>query len=98
MWTKPQSGEKKKAVLLYIYGGAFNGGDSRIVRGAVIANNQDIVVVAINYRVNLFGFSAVPGQPVANQGFLDQRLAIEWTRDNIAEFGGDPERITIWGY
>jgi carboxylesterase type B len=50
-----------------------------------------------SYRVNFFGFAAPPGLPNYNFGFLDQRLAVEWVRDNIAAFGGDPARITLFG-
>ena len=50
----------------------------------------------LSYRVNIFGFPGLPGMD-QNLGLLDQRLAIEWTRDNIAAFGGDPNRITIFG-
>ena len=52
--------------------------------------------MTINYRLNVFGFSTAPGQP-KNVGLLDQRKAIEWVRDNIAGFGGDPGKITIMG-
>jgi carboxylesterase type B len=54
--------------------------------------------VSINYRVNVFGFPGAPTLSDPNPGFLDQRLAIEWTRNNIAAFGGDPQRITITGH
>ncbi|KAL2074245.1 hypothetical protein VTL71DRAFT_8023 [Oculimacula yallundae] len=98
VWTKPQSGEKKKAVLLWIHGGGFTTGSSnnRLWNGQHFADSQDIVVVSINYRLNIFGF---PGSPSTtnNLGLLDQRLAIEWTRDNIISFGGDPKRITLAG-
>jgi carboxylesterase type B len=50
-----------------------------------------------SYRVNFFGFAAPPGLPNYNFGFLNQRLAVEWVRDNIAAFGGDPARITLFG-
>jgi cholinesterase len=63
-----------------------------------MANFQDIVVVSINYRVNVFGFPGAPTLSDPNPGLLDQRLAIEWTRDNIEAFGGDPKRITITGH
>lgn len=49
-----------------------------------------------SYRINIFGFPGLPGMD-QNVGLLDQRLAIEWTRKNIAAFGGDPNRITIFG-
>ncbi|KAH7395874.1 putative carboxylesterase [Cadophora sp. MPI-SDFR-AT-0126] len=98
IWTKPQSGEKKKAVLLWIHGGDFVSGSSNILahNGKYLADSQDIIVVSINYRLNIFGF---PGNPSStnNLGLLDQRLAIEWTRDNIRAFGGDPRRITLVG-
>jgi carboxylesterase type B len=50
-----------------------------------------------SYRVNIFGFPNGPGIPDINLGLLDQRLAVEWVRDNVAGFGGDPKRITIFG-
>jgi cholinesterase len=99
IWTKPQSGEKKKAVLFWIYGGGFNMGDTAqpTTNGASLANNEDVIVVSANYRINLFGFPGAPPLEHKNPGLLDQRLGVEWTRDNIAAFGGDPERITIYG-
>ncbi|KAL9111737.1 MAG: hypothetical protein Q9227_003796 [Pyrenula ochraceoflavens] len=98
VWTKPQSGEAKKAVLFWIYGGGFSTGNTAcpIYNGANLANEQDVVVVSANYRLNIFGFSGAPGQNT-NVGLLDQRLALEWTRDNIEAFGGDPSRITVFG-
>src|ERR1700712_1809910 len=94
VWTKPQDGEKKKAVLLWIYGGAFTMGDSAFpsTNGASLASLQDLVVVSINYRVNVFGFPSAPTLPTQNPGLRDIRLAVEWLRDNIVNFGGDPER------
>ena len=67
-----------------------------IYDGSVLADENDVVVVSTNYRLNIFGFSGAPGQDT-NVGLLDQRLALEWTRDNIAAFGGDPCRITVFG-
>ncbi|SZF00863.1 unnamed protein product [Blumeria hordei] len=98
VWTKPQVGEKKKAVLVWIYGGAFNTGSSSInaYNGRNLAALEDVVVVSLNYRLNIFGFPAHPNGTY-NVAFLDQRLAIEWVRDNIEKFGGDPSRITIFG-
>ncbi|KAF2434525.1 alpha/beta-hydrolase [Tothia fuscella] len=101
IWTKPQVGDKAKAVLLWIYGGGFATGSSNnpAYIGQYFAENQDVVVVTFNYRVNVFGFPGVPGvQDVAqNAGLMDQRLAVEWVRDNIENFGGDPDRITLFG-
>ena len=67
-----------------------------IYNGAVLADEEDVVVVSANYRLNIFGFSGAPDQDT-NVGLLDQRLALEWTRDNIEAFGGDPARITVFG-
>ncbi|OWP06027.1 hypothetical protein B2J93_1784 [Marssonina coronariae] len=98
IWTKPQAGERQKAVMLWIYGGSFMTGSSSnaAYNGQHLADEEDIVVVSINYRVNIFGFPGAPNTR-SNLGLLDQRLAVEWTRDNIHAFGGDPQRITIVG-
>lgn len=53
--------------------------------------------MSFNYRVNIFGHPNAPGLEDQNVGLLDQRAAVEWARDNIAAFGGDPDRIVIWG-
>ncbi|KAF1991746.1 alpha/beta-hydrolase [Aulographum hederae CBS 113979] len=100
IWTKPQTGEKAKAVLFWIYGGAFQFGSIRdpAYDGEYFADNQDVVIVTANYRLNAFGFHGLAGAGIPqNPGLLDQRMAIEWVRDNIANFGGDPKRITLFG-
>src|SRR5205807_5200408 len=56
---------------------------------------DDVVLVSINYRLGVFGFLHVDGQ--GNNGILDQVLALEWVRDNIAAFGGDPDNVTAFG-
>jgi len=67
----------------------------------LIANNDDVLLVTINYRTNIFGFPGAPqlsGRPLSqNFGALDVDTAIQWVYKNIAGFGGDPERITIFG-
>jgi carboxylesterase type B len=74
-------------------------GSLLIYNGSSFAAFQDVVVVTFNYRTNIFGFSnspeIAPGQQ--NSGFLDQRLALQWVQSNIASFGGDPSRVTIFG-
>lgn len=65
-----------------------------------VAQGQPVIFVAVNYRVGGFGF--LPGKEIladgsANLGLLDQRLGLQWVADNIAAFGGDPEKVTIWG-
>ena len=62
--------------------------------------NRPFIFVAVNYRLAGFGF--LPGREVmeegvGNLGLLDQRMGLEWVADNIASFGGDPDRVTIWG-
>ncbi|KAI4595730.1 hypothetical protein KJ359_006721 [Pestalotiopsis sp. 9143b] len=99
VWAEPQSGEKSKAVLVWIHGGSFTGGSSseKWFNGQFLAEEQDVVVVTINYRLNIFGFPGEPTSPDPNLGLLDQRMAVEWVRDNIAGFGGDPSRVALVG-
>lgn len=91
----------KRAVMFYIYGGNLeSGGNSlQIYNGSSLAVYHDVVVVVPNYRTNFFGFANSPdiafGQQ--NSGFLDQRFALQWVQNNIAAFGGDPTKVTIFG-
>lgn len=67
---------------------------------ASVAAGTPLVVVTVNYRVGGFGF--LPGAEIladgsANLGLLDQRLGLQWVADNIADFGGDPTKVTLWG-
>jgi carboxylesterase type B len=62
-----------------------------------IQRSQDHIVMTFNYRVNIFGSPNAPGLEDQNLGLLDQRAAVEWAKDNIASFGGDPDRMIIWG-
>ncbi|KAJ5238356.1 hypothetical protein N7468_002975 [Penicillium chermesinum] len=97
VWTKPEP-PKLKPVLLWIHGGRFevSGAHGPYYDGESLAADHDVVVVTINYRLNIFGFSGAPGLP-QNVGLLDQRMAVEWVHQNIKAFGGDPDRITIFG-
>jgi carboxylesterase type B len=65
--------------------------------GTSFAENQDIVFVSFNYRTNVFGFPTAQDLPASrnNLGLLDQELALAWVQDNIAQFGGDPKKVTI---
>ena len=65
--------------------------------GQYFAADEDVVVVTLNYRLGIFGFPGAPGE-AQNLGLRDQRLAVEWLRDNVSAFGGDPDRITIFGH
>lgn len=64
--------------------------------GSAIAGTEDIVLVTLNYRTNIFGFPGAPGGP-QNLGLRDIRTAVEWLRDNVAGFGGDPEKMVLSG-
>lgn len=65
--------------------------------GNTFAGEQDVIVVNMNYRLGIFGFPANPSVPEKNLGLLDQRMAVEWVRDNIAAFGGDTTRMVLAG-
>ncbi|HEY7438275.1 MAG TPA: carboxylesterase/lipase family protein [Acidimicrobiia bacterium] len=104
VWTPALDGAKRP-VLFWIHGGAFlNGsGATPIYDGTRFAEHGDVVVVTINYRLGTFGFlhlDEIFGDEVqgsGNAGILDQVAALEWVRDNIAAFGGDPGNVTIFG-
>lgn len=87
-------------VLIWIHGGAFVGGSSSLYRLDRLARDANAVVVAMNYRLGVFGFMPHPSFDADyNGGYAleDQRLAMQWVGDNIAAFGGDPENITLAG-
>ena len=89
---------KKYDVMIWIYGGAFSFGGADEYPGGVLSAFNDIIVVTFNYRMNAFGFlktndKSAPG----NAGLWDQHLAIKWVHRNIAPFGGDPGKITLFG-
>jgi len=100
VWTPPPSKELRP-VLVWIHGGGFVNGSGDIYNARRLVSRGDIVVVTINYRLGALGFLAHPalGPPeaVGNYGLADQQAALRWVRDNIANFGGDPGRVTIAG-
>ncbi|KAI2710215.1 hypothetical protein CBS147332_5916 [Penicillium roqueforti] len=97
IWSKPDSNQLKP-VYVHFYGGRWTSGttDTPFYYGGAFAGTEDVIVVTVNYRMNIFGFPGLPGHP-PNLGLLDQRLAVEWVKQNIRGFGGDPNRITISG-
>uniref|UniRef100_A0A0W0G2D3 Carboxylic ester hydrolase n=1 Tax=Moniliophthora roreri TaxID=221103 RepID=A0A0W0G2D3_MONRR len=101
VWAPSDSDSTLKPVLFWIYGGglAFGTASLPIYDGTSLATNQDIVVVTINYRTNIFGFPSSSDLPLEanNLGFLDQELALKWVQNNIANFGGDPKKVAIMG-
>jgi para-nitrobenzyl esterase len=95
VWT-PGCDDAKRPVMVWIHGGAFlyGTGATPWYDGRTFARN-DVVLVTINYRLGALGFLHVDGQ--GNNGILDQVAALEWVRDNIAAFGGDPGNVTAFG-
>ncbi len=98
VWTPGPDPAARLPVLVWIYGGAFMIGSSDRPEydGGHLARDGGVVVVTFNYRVGFEGFGHVDGAP-ENRGLLDQVAALEWVRDNIAAFGGDPAKVTIFG-
>jgi para-nitrobenzyl esterase len=102
VWT-PGTDNRRRPVMVWIHGGAFvlGSGGMSLYSGSRLARRGDLVVVTINYRLGALGFldlSEVPGmEDCANLGMRDQIAALEWVRDNIENFGGDPENVTIFG-
>jgi para-nitrobenzyl esterase len=96
---------RKRPVLVYFHGGAYNNGsvNSALYDGKRLCHRGDVVVVTVNHRLNAFGFlylAAIDPKQYpdsGNVGMLDLVLALKWVRENIAEFGGDPSRVLIFG-
>jgi para-nitrobenzyl esterase len=105
VWTPAKSAGEKLPVLVWIYGGGFNsGGTSVAVYDGTHLASKGIIVVSLNYRVGVYGFLAhwelraeSAAHASGNYGLLDQVAALHWVHDNIANFGGDPARVTIAG-
>lgn len=99
----PGLDDKKRPVLVYIHGGGFANGSGTLVLGAdPWCREEDLVVVGVNHRLNVFGYLHLGAfdekyKESGMTGMLDLVLALEWVRDNIAAFGGDPGKVTIMG-
>ena len=87
-----------KPVMVWVHGGAYvlGSGGQPYYNGRRLAHSGDVVVVTLNYRLGVFGFLDVPGFD-SNVGLRDVLAALRWVRDNIAAFGGDPGRVTVFG-
>jgi para-nitrobenzyl esterase len=104
VWT-PGIDRGRRPVMVWIHGGAFVVGAARrpVTEGAALARRGDVVVVTLNYRLGILGWLNLEdhGGPnlarSGNHGLLDQVAALQWVRDNIEQFGGDPENITVFG-
>ena len=105
VWTPAIKDNGNRPVLFWLHGRGFGEGTGAEgwYDGAKLSKHGDVVVVTINHRLNLFGYlylSELGGEKYATSGIngmLDAVLALEWVRDNIVEFGGDPDNVTIFG-
>ncbi len=106
VWTPAVNDGGKRPVLVWIHGGGYASGSSQELRpydGERLAREHGVVLVSMNHRLNVFGFldlSQLGGEPYAasgNASMLDLVQALEWVRDNIPAFGGDPGSVTIFG-
>ncbi|XP_015705900.1 acetylcholinesterase-like [Coturnix japonica] len=100
VWT-PKRKPYKAPVLVWVYGGGFYSGSVSldVYDGRYLAVAEDAIVISMNYRVGSIGFLALVGYRDApgNVGLWDQRLALQWIRVNAEAFGGDPNRVTLFG-
>ena len=104
VWTPAKAAGDRLPVMVWIYGGAFTGGAASMAAydGSRLAE-KGVVMVTINYRLGPFGFLAHPaltkesGKGSGNYGLQDQIAALRWVKENIAKFGGDASRVTIFG-
>ncbi|SEQ93849.1 carboxylesterase/lipase family protein [Neolewinella agarilytica] len=105
VWSPGLKDGRKRPVMFWIHGGGFTSGSSQELPsydGENLARSGDVVVVSINHRLNVLGFldlSAYGDEYAAsaNNSVMDMKLALEWVRDNIGNFGGDPDNVTIFG-
>ena len=105
VWTPGVADGKKRPVMFWIHGGGFTAGSSHELPsydGENLSKKGDVVVVSINHRLNVLGFLDLSAygeefKYSANNSILDMVRALEWVRDNISNFGGDPENVTIFG-
>lgn len=105
VWTPGINDGKKRPVMFWIHGGGFTAGSSQELPsydGENLAKRGDVVVVSINHRLNVLGFLDLSAygekyKHSANNSILDIKMALEWVKNNIANFGGDPNNVTIFG-
>jgi para-nitrobenzyl esterase len=105
VWSPGINDGKKRPVMFWIHGGGFTAGSSQELPsydGENLAKKGDVVVVSINHRLNILGYldlSAYGGKykNSANLSIIDMKVALEWVKNNISNFGGDPDNVTIFG-
>ncbi len=105
VWTAAASANAKRPVMVWLHPGGYTSGSGAApgTDGEALAK-KGVVLVTINYRLGIFGFFSHPDltresdrRGAANQAFLDQAAALQWVQKNIAAFGGDPKRVTVFG-
>lgn len=106
IYAPPNAQEKNLPVMMWIHGGSNVSGTSQLYVGDQLAVNENVIILSIQYRLGPLGWfshaalresAATPIDKAANFGLLDQIAGLEWIRDNIAAFGGDPKNVTIFG-
>ncbi len=105
IWTQNINNSEKKPVMVWLHGGGYSSGSSHELPsydGLNLSKTRDVVVVSINHRLNILGFLDLSGvsekyKYSANVGMLDQVAALKWIQNNIQNFGGDPNNVTIFG-
>jgi len=105
LWTSGVGDDGRRPVMVWLHGGGFNlnSASAPAFHGANLARNGDVVVISVNHRLNAFGFtdlSEALGDPYrfsGNAGLLDIVAALQWVRDNVSRFGGDPGNVTLFG-
>ncbi|CAI5443238.1 unnamed protein product [Caenorhabditis angaria] len=100
IWTPKNQKKELLPVMVWIYGGGFYSGTSTldVYDGGILASTENVIVVSMNYRTSMFGFlylntSDAPG----NMGLWDQEIALKWIQDYIHHFGGDKDKVTLFG-
>ena len=105
VYTKGVDAAGKRPVMVFFHGGGYSSGSGSInaYQGEKLASTQDVVLVTVNHRLNVFGYTYLGGvidsgfETSGNAGMLDCVRALEWIRDNITNLGGDPGNVTIFG-
>ncbi|NNV57402.1 carboxylesterase/lipase family protein [Limnovirga soli] len=105
VWTQQINATKKRPVMVWLHGGGFTAGSSIELPsydGESLTKKGDVVVVSVNHRLNILGFLDLSAygdkyKSSANAGLMDLIAALEWVKQNIAQFGGDPDNVTIFG-
>jgi para-nitrobenzyl esterase len=102
VWTASIDRSVRRPVMVWLHGGFFYGGSGATGDGSALARHGDVVIVSLNHRLNAFGYCHLAdfGRDYAhsgNAGMLDIVAALEWVRDNIEAFGGDPRRVMVFG-